>query len=236
VLFVGDSYTFGHGLPYEEAFEGLLESMPDFPYQVVNLGVQGYGTDQALLLLKKYIKRFNTKAVVYTYIDEAIVRNANYDRRILYRYLRILGTKPLFALRRDGTVYLEKKPIRYEDYHYSRLWACFQVVWSRWGPKRGVRLTRALVEEMRDYTECNGANFILINWYERDYHRWNPPPSLPPGETPFRGLNLNGIDTAVHPPPGWSTWLIPGDEHPDARAHAYVAGLVAQELKQLLGK
>jgi len=236
LLLVGDSYAFGHGLPYEETVAGQLESMRGFPLQVVNLAVQGHGTDQALLLLKKQFKKFNTKAVIYTYVDEHIARNANYDRRIMYRDIRILGTKPLFALRRDGTLYLEKKPVRYENLRYSRLWACIQVVWNRWGPKPSVDLTRALVQEMKNYVESNGAIFIVVHWYQRDYWKWNPPSTLGPGESPFRRMNLNLINTTPHPPPAWNTWLIPGDEHPDARAHAYVAKLIYERIEHVLAR
>jgi hypothetical protein len=236
LLLVGDSYTFGHGLPYEETLAGQLESVPGFPLQVANLGVQGHGTDQALLLLKKRFKKFNTKAVMYTYLDEHIARNANHDRRIIYRDIRILGTEPLFVLGRDGTLYLQKKPVRYEDLGYSRLWATIQVIWSRWGPKPSVDLTRALVQEMKNYVESNGAIFIVVHWYQRDHWKWNPPSTLGPGELPFHGMNLNLIDTTSHPPPGWNTWLIPGDEHPDARAHAYVAQLVSERIEHLLGQ
>ncbi len=235
VLSVGDSYAFGHGLPYEETFVGQLESMPEFPFQVVNLAVQGYGTDQALLLLKRHFKKFNTKAVVYTYIDELIARNANYDRRIMYRYIRILGTKPLFALRHNGTVYLKKKPVRYEHLRYSRLWASIQVVWSRWGPKPNVELTRGLVQEMKDYVASNGATFVVIHWYQRDHSKWNPPSTLGPGESPFGGMSLNLIDTTASQPPDWRNWLIQGDEHPDARAHAHVALLIVEEFQRILG-
>lgn len=234
VLFVGDSYTFGHGLPYEEGFVGRLAATPGFPFQVVNLAVQGYGTDQALLLLKRHFNKFNTKAVVYTYIDEVISRNANYDRRILYRYIRILGTKPLFALNGDGTVYVKKWPVRYEHLSYSRLWASLQVVWNRWGPRPSLELTRALVRDMRNYVESRGSKFVVVFWYQRDYSRWNPPPTLGPGESPFHGMDLQVIDTTANAPPDWSRWLIQGDEHPDARAHARVAQLILEELRRVL--
>jgi hypothetical protein len=52
VLFIGCSFTFGFGVPYEETFVGRLGTNPEFNYQVVNLGVEAYGTDQALLILK----------------------------------------------------------------------------------------------------------------------------------------------------------------------------------------
>jgi hypothetical protein len=49
-------------------------------------------------------------------------------------------------------------------------------------------------------------------------------------------MNLNLIDTTANPPPDWGNWLIPGDEHPDARAQDYVARLVAEEFQRLFGK
>ena len=103
ILFVGCSFTMGHGVAYEDSFVGRLEAMPDFRLQAVNLGVQGYGTDQSLLMLKRQFARFPTRAVVYTLIDDHVNRNQNYDRRMLLPKLRFLGTKPLFGLHDDGT-------------------------------------------------------------------------------------------------------------------------------------
>lgn len=220
VLFVGDSFTFGHGVTYEESFVGRLASMPDFPLQAVNFGVQGYGTDQSLLLLKRQFKNFNTKAVVYTFIPEHINRNAYDDRRIIHPSSLFLGTKPLFALAPDDSLYLAKTPLEYKDLSYSHLWACFRVFSAHWGPKPGFRLTRALIKEMRDYVESNGAKFVVVNWYKDDEFPWR--------------LDLDVVRVGDNPPAEWPTWIIPGDGHPDPRAHAYAAGLLAEELKRLV--
>src|SRR5204862_1895735 len=83
VLLVGDSLTMGHGVVFDDTFAGRLEAMADFPYQVVDLGVQAFGTDQSLLMLIRHIRRFNTKVVVYTFIDDPLLRNATDDRRVL---------------------------------------------------------------------------------------------------------------------------------------------------------
>lgn len=232
VLLVGDSYTFGHGVPYEETFAGRLASRPDFPFQVVNLGVQAYGTDQSLLMLRRHFHRFNTKAVVYTFIDVHILRNSVYDRRLINPRAAFLGTKPQFALQRDGTLHLSRRPIRYEDFHPPRVWSLFQVVMTRWGPKPSLALTRALVQQMKDYVESNGAMFFMVLWDQGNY--FDPPPTLRPGQSPFRGMNLNLIDTTAHAPPGWRRWIIPGDGHADARAHAHVADLLFEELESRL--
>src|SRR5262249_31940558 len=94
-VFVRCSYTFGHGLPYAETFVGRLAADRGFPLQAVNLGVQGYGTDQALLLLKRQFARWNVRAVVYTFLEDHVTRNDNDDRRLLFPDATFLGTKPL---------------------------------------------------------------------------------------------------------------------------------------------
>ena len=151
-IFVGGSVTMGHGVTYEESFPGQLDSMPEFTVQVINLGVQGYGTDQALLLLKRIAPRFNTRIVVYTFICDHVRRNANPDRRLLYPHLRFLGTKPLFALRSNGSLYLKQTPRRYEGLRYSRLWAYVQVMLARQGPIPTPELTGALAKKMKEYS------------------------------------------------------------------------------------
>jgi hypothetical protein len=85
---------------------------------------------------------------------------------------------------------------------------------------------------MRDYTEAHGAKFVLLYWDQG--HPWDAGPrNSMPGHSPFSGMRLDVIDTGVDPPEGWSSWTIPGDGHPDARAHRYVAQLLARHLEQI---
>jgi hypothetical protein len=233
VLIVDASYGFGHGLPYEESFAGQLAARPDFPWQVVDLSVEGYGPDQSFLLLKRYFKTFNTKVVVFNWTESQWLIDSDglYDLRIRHPRSRFLGTKPLFALKPDGTLYLAKKPVEYSHYGFSRVWACLEILYQHWGPKPSVRLTRALIAAMRDYAESNGAKFVVIDWDQRA--PGTPKLAWPEGKFPW-GLDVDVIRTGAHPPAGWLTWFIPGDGHPDARAHHYVAELVATELNRLM--
>ena len=225
VLLVGDSLTMGHGVVFDETFAGRLEAMADFPYQVVNLGVQAFGTDQSLLMLMRHVQRFNTKVVVYTFIDDHVVRNATDDRRVLQVGAYVVGTKPLFGVRPDGTLYLRKAPHRLADHHSTpRLWEFLQIAWNRLGPRPSIPLTRALVQEMRRVSEANGAAFILIFWRGP----WTTRSGL--GASIFDSMNLDILDTGADAPADWRHWTIPGDGHPDARAHARVAQLLYQRL------
>ena len=57
VLVLGDSLVAGFEVPYEESFQALLEAelnrLFDFPVQVINGGVRGYGTDQSYLYYRE---------------------------------------------------------------------------------------------------------------------------------------------------------------------------------------
>jgi hypothetical protein len=223
VLILGGSVPMGHALPYEEAFVGQLESSSEFPFQVVNLACQAYGTDQSLLILKRHFHKFNVIAVIHAYTEAEIFRNANYDRRELLPWMNFLGTKPLFSLDSKGRPSLKRLPARYENYTYSRLWAYFKIQLRRRGPRPSPRLTRALIGEMKDYVESNGAKFLLL--------RWVGLPNI--NVYPFDGMDINVIDTSNNPPVGWFKWRIPGDGHLDFRAHSHVAHLIVQEFKRL---
>jgi lysophospholipase L1-like esterase len=52
IVMLGDSITFGYGVRDGETFSAVMESL-DPRLEVVNLGVQGYGTDQELLKLER---------------------------------------------------------------------------------------------------------------------------------------------------------------------------------------
>lgn len=219
-LFVGDSFTFGHGVTYEESFVGRLANRADFPLQVVNLGVQAYGTDQSLLLLKRQFRKFNTKVVVLTFTTPQIGRNEVYDRRLQFPDGLFLGTKPMFALNSDDSLYLASHPVELKDHSYSHLWAALKIVELRLGPPPGIRLTRALINDMKSFVESNGAKFVVVDWYADEAFPW--------------GLDVDVVYASANPPTGWDAWTIPGDGHPDPRAHLYVSELIAKKVQSVL--
>lgn len=56
VLVAGDSFAFGDGVNIEDRFDALIGEKG---YQVITLGVIGYGTDQALIMAKPYYENLN---------------------------------------------------------------------------------------------------------------------------------------------------------------------------------
>ncbi len=254
ILFLGGSYTYGFGLPYDETFVARLGEMPDFPYQTVNMGVEAYGTDQSMLLLKRHLSKFNTKVVIYTFIDNHIERNINYDRRILFRGGRFIGTKPLFELDNNGELYIKKEPKTYEELKEVYLWSFAQFAWVKWGPKpfsedillvgyaftsdkeyqKAVNLTQALILEMKDFVETQGAKFILFYWSYGNKSDNNPESARDIVRPMLDELDIDLIDISVNAPPDWSweNYRLPNDSHPSAKATDIAAQLLFDEFLQ----
>lgn len=223
VLFIGDSFTMGHGVNYEETFPARAEAVAGRRFQAVNLGVEGYGTDQALLSLERFIDRFRTRAVVYTYIADHVRRNDNADRRLLYPDGNWPGSKPLFGIRPDGGAYLKRRPVKVGDVRTLRLVQAAELVWARWGPRPDPRLTTALVRQLKRLCDARGIPLLVVYW------SFAPDPE---GLRPLQGTGVDLLDLTRDAPPEWPTWVIPGDWHPSALAHDRVGYLVARRLAE----
>ena len=227
VLFIGGSITMGHGLSYDESFVGKFDAFEEIPYQVVNLGVQGYGSDQALLALKRHLPKFNTKVVMYTFFEHHLRRNGIYDRRQLISGAKFLGTKPLLALDSKKELYIARKPMLYKDYDYTHSWLLDlyrMKVGSMLGtfPPLPRELTKSIIQEMKKISNENGAHFVILNW------RWNDDYN-----TEFlNDLDVDTIDTMENAPPGWGEMVILGGVHPDAQASDHAARLLLKYFRK----
>lgn len=95
VLFLGDSHTFGFGVPEQQLFSTLLAGY--FPAtDVVNLGVSGYGIDQELLVLTREGFKYHPNLVI-AYVPHYA------DLRHLRDTVWGMG-KPRYRLEADGLV------------------------------------------------------------------------------------------------------------------------------------
>jgi lysophospholipase L1-like esterase len=102
VLFLGDSLVAGFEVPYEESFEALLEAelgrMFDFPVQVINGGVRGYGTDQSYLYYRERGRRLRPDLVVFVHGGNDAADNITLHR------MRRTFSKGALAPRVDGSL------------------------------------------------------------------------------------------------------------------------------------
>jgi hypothetical protein len=140
---------------------------------------------------------------------------------------RIIGTKPSFGLKSDGSLYQSHWPQRLEELEYSRVWALLQVKLAQHGPQPRPDLTRALIHEMDRYTRDNDAVFLLVNWSTGDGNGFCFDELLD-GAGP-----LNVVDLREGKPADWDKWKISGDGHPDPRAHRHAADSILRKLTSL---
>lgn len=75
ILFVGDSYTFGSNVSNEHAFPEVFQRRFLADGEVINLGVPGYGVDQAVLLFEIIGAKYFPQVVVLGFFVRDFYRN-----------------------------------------------------------------------------------------------------------------------------------------------------------------
>ena len=105
----GDSFTFGDEVSVEASFQWLLEGFePGF--EVLNFGVSGYGTDQALLRYRALGRELGGEVVCMGILLENIGRNVNRYRPMWNTRTGFCLTKPRFTLDERGELVLLPQP------------------------------------------------------------------------------------------------------------------------------
>lgn len=92
VVMLGDSITFGTGVSDGETFSDHLDALPGL--EVVNLGVDGYGTDQELIRLEREGLAWHPRVVVLNFC----VRNDYFDNALPVALYDGRSPKPYFTL------------------------------------------------------------------------------------------------------------------------------------------
>ncbi len=111
IVLLGDSRSFGFGVPIEQHFSRMLEGYY-YKLDVINMGVDGYGVDQELLTLESEGFKYQP--------DMVMVYIAHYaNQRHLKTNVWGVG-KPCFRLE-HGELVLENCPVANGDSIYARL-------------------------------------------------------------------------------------------------------------------
>ena len=99
----GDSFTYGYGVTDQATYPHFLGEM--MGCAVANYGVDGYGSDQALMLVRAQQHLDTTPVIILGHLSENILRNVNRYRNLLYAGSP-LQFKPRFVLESDSLQYL----------------------------------------------------------------------------------------------------------------------------------
>jgi len=258
VLVFGDSFAFGVGVDEPHLFSSVLEQLlqradPTHPYEVVNLGVSGYSTDQELILLQELGPRLAPDFILLVACDNDF--EGNTQDFIYQRYY-----KPFFALDEGGGLGLRNVPVptltrlqqgklwlgqhsnawnllrsrRARSERLQKLFDWFQVDVVRSPAQDPILLMYALTHAFRATAEGLGAVFLTFN----TGHRGENTPlfqALRPLliREGMRFLGLEGTLGEARRREPARQWDFPQDSHWNVDSHRLAARVVFNYLRAL---
>jgi lysophospholipase L1-like esterase len=178
ILFLGDSFTIGYGVNKNDRFTELIKKQLSTHFQVINMGMWGYSTDQELLVLKEKGLKYSPDVVILClFLDDLFTCNLFSVNN--GRYL-----KPKFKLDATNRLKLTNVPIpnnrgpsefsnliltRYFEFR-NRIESGDDFWRKQWisvfdrGFLREYKMTLSLValKEINDMSLKNNADFLLV--------------------------------------------------------------------------
>lgn len=201
ILFTGESVMFGEGLTYSESIPAQVGTM--MGVQTANLAVHGYGNDQAYMRLETELPHFRQPlAVVSLFMTALFGRNLDQDRPHLGPNLVWLPPQ-----KHSRLASLTKLVVPYR---------------TEATVERGVRVTQEVLRATTELARARGAVALLVVLQFGDESQ------------PEQMLRSKILDDA-HIPYVFvdidSSWRLPWDRHPNARAAQTIATAIAAQLK-----
>lgn len=201
ILFTGESVMFGEGLTYEESIPAQVGAM--MGVQTANLAVHGYGNDQAYLRLQAELPHFRRPvAVVSLFMTALFGRNLDQDRPHLGPGLVWLPSE-----QRSRLSSLVKLLVPYR---------------ADTTVERGVMVTQQVLRATSDLAQANGATPLLV--VLQFGHEEGPEQMLRRRILDDSSISYALIDID-------SSWRLPWDRHPNARAAHAIAAAIVTELR-----
>lgn len=106
IALVGDSFTFGLEVHYEETWGHQLELALGRDFQVLNFGVDGYGVDQAYLRYRRDVVSWRPEVVILGVINHDLRRTMCIYAFLCFPGFEMPFAKPRFVLRGQGLALL----------------------------------------------------------------------------------------------------------------------------------
>lgn len=105
----GDSFTYCDEVTEKQSWQRQFQELTG--ETILNLGVNGYGTDQAYLKLEKYHEHYPSRVLILGLMADDIGRNGSVVANFYLRTPR-LSVKPRYAFVADGSLRLRPSPAR----------------------------------------------------------------------------------------------------------------------------
>jgi lysophospholipase L1-like esterase len=249
ILIVGDSMTFGEGVPEDGTYPARLERR--LGVRVYNAGVPGYGSAQMLGRLRRYLPTFQPELVIMTlsplwdrqrlaspfaYKEGYIVGQAYVDRLVLLDgnlYLRetkapLLGTATAYAERYSNLARLALPTLAGTA---RKLFLHPQQAAVGAGD---IEPTARNLQAARQLAELSGARFVALLVDDRgaEFRRER---TMLQSRLQALGVSYLAADDLV-PAARWPRLRYPLDTHWNAAGHAEVGRALVPRIRALLAR
>jgi lysophospholipase L1-like esterase len=114
IALVGDSFTFGEEVRYEETWGYHLGELLGEGIQILNLGVPGYGVDQAYLRYERDARRWKPKVAIFGVFKHDLLRTLTIYPFLANPQWDLPFSKPRFMVSDGKSVLLNDPPLRPE--------------------------------------------------------------------------------------------------------------------------
>ncbi len=172
ILVLGDSFGFGNGSEWEDAWATRLEALigGSNARRVVNASVPGYDTRAEALMLDRVIERYRPSVVIITFLTNDLFTNLPVDApdsavsEVEHR-VGDLGASKISALQ---SVILAKRLAMQSDRLYSSLYLMTprkEYFTQPMSPhlQKQVETTRALLARAHRTTQAHGAQLVVLS-------------------------------------------------------------------------
>jgi hypothetical protein len=170
ILAVGDSFTFGDGVSDENTWPSFLELL--MHRKVYNAGVSSYGLDQVILRSEVMIKKYDPRAIVFSFIYDDTLR--------CIQKIRHGVPKPYFMIQNDQLVLHHQEPfygIRFDLFRriFGYSYVCHRIMSSLfpnywWGgttrdiqsvPGDSMLISRLLLDKFMELAQSRDVIFLV---------------------------------------------------------------------------
>jgi len=210
ILFAGESITYGLGVSWEEAYPALVGQR--LGVQTVTAAVHGYGDDQIYLSMLDHLAKLERPiAVVTIALADLLERDMS-----TWRDRLVVGEGGSLVVARQQPELIRESPL-----------VAFVERVKPWEDDASLRVARAIFVATDRAARARGAQalFLLTNFREPCLPDASGRPAIE--ARLFDGLPVRHVRVDLDP-----TWIVPGNSHPDPRAHARLADAVVAALQQ----
>jgi lysophospholipase L1-like esterase len=229
ILMLGDSLTFGWGVPADRTYSKRLEQMlrqAGYDVEVLNTGVGNYNTEMEVAYFLERGSKFQPQYVVLNYFINDAEPTPRYESSFFARHSRAFV---YFSSRVDAAM-------RQANVAQRSDWQGYYA--SLYKDADGMRRVGAAVERLAAHCKEHGIKLLVANYPELRNPRDYPFPYV--NEAVERVAAANGLEyfnllPAVRDMEPASLWVTRPDPHPSAAAHEAFANALFRIFETRLG-